>query len=41
MVDGKKRPRALDGTEVRFRMGTMTKIPDPERLRRLREEEKK
>lgn len=38
MVDEKKRPRALDGTELRFRMGTMSTSADPERLRRLREE---
>lgn len=41
MVDEKKRPHALDGTELRFRMGTMTKRADPKRLRQLREEEKK
>lgn len=39
MPEGKRKgPHFLDGTEARFRMGTMTKSADPNELRRLRKQ---
>ena len=36
MVEERKRPTTLDGEEMRFRMGTVTKSADAEHLRNIK-----